>query len=116
MRNTWTKITTSTAIAPYIVRNIHGPESLSDENIDALAKDNASTVWHAAGTCKMGRKDDKEAVVDKTFRVRGVKGLRVVDMSVAPVSTNNHTQATAYLIGQMASERLIKEYKLDGPA
>lgn len=116
VRNTWTKITTSTAIAPYIVRNIHGPESLSDENIDALAKDNASTVWHAAGTCKMGRKDDKEAVVDKTFRVRGVKGLRVVDMSVAPVSTNNHTQATAYLIGQMASERLIKEYKLDGPA
>jgi hypothetical protein len=42
--------------------------------------------------------------------------LRVVDMSVAPVTTNNHTQATAYLIGQIASERLIKEYGLDKKA
>lgn len=116
VRNTWTKLSTSPALAPYVVRAIHAPTSMSDEAIDAFSKDNASTVWHAGGTCKMGRNDDKEAVVDKTFRVKGVEGLRVVDMSVAPVTTNNHTQATAYLIGQIASERLIKEYGLNkGP-
>lgn len=116
VRNTWTKLSTSPALAPYVIRRIHGPESMSDESIDAFTKDNADTVWHAGGTCKMGRSEDKEAVVDKTFRVRGVEGLRVVDMSVAPVTTNNHTQATAYLIGQIASERLIKEYGLNkGP-
>ncbi|EMD69672.1 hypothetical protein GGP41_001188 [Bipolaris sorokiniana] len=113
VRNTWNKLTTSTALAPYIVRKILAPESMSDESIDAFAKENANTVWHAAGTCKMGKNDDKEAVVDKNFKVRGVEGLRVVDMSVAPVTTNNHTQATAYLVGQIASERLIKEYGLD---
>ena len=36
------------------------------------------------GTCKMGKPDDPDTVVDKDFRVLGIKGLRVVDMSVAP--------------------------------
>lgn len=43
-----------------------------------------------------------------------MKGLRVVDLSVAPFATCNHTQSTAYLIAQVASERLIGEYGLDG--
>ncbi|KAL8713457.1 MAG: hypothetical protein Q9225_006756, partial [Loekoesia sp. 1 TL-2023] len=36
-------------------------------------------VWHAAGTCKMGRQVDPMAVIDSRARVFGVKGLRVVD-------------------------------------
>ena len=32
----------------------------------------------------MGKPGEPEACVDKDFRVMGVQGLRVVDMSVAP--------------------------------
>ena len=41
-------------------------------------------MWHMSGTVKMGKPDDVEACVDKDCRVKGVQGLRVVDMSVAP--------------------------------
>ena len=86
---------------------------MGDADVDRFASENAGTVWHASGTCKMGKEGDEEAVVDKTFRVRGVEGLRVVDMSVAPVVTNNHSQATAYLIAQKAAEKMVQEYGLD---
>jgi choline dehydrogenase-like flavoprotein len=113
IRSTWAKLTGSPVIAPHIVRTILGPKSMEDGDVDRFASENASTVWHAAGTCKMGRQGDKQAVVDKEFRVRGVEGLRVVDMSVAPVVTNNHSQATAYVIAQKAAEKMVKEYELD---
>ena len=40
-------------------------------------------------------------VVDTECRVRGVrgvKGLRVVDRSIAPLMANNHTQGFCYLV------------------
>jgi choline dehydrogenase-like flavoprotein len=37
------------------------------------------------GTVRMGKKDDDRACVDTDFRVRGVKNLRVVDLSVIPL-------------------------------
>ena len=41
-------------------------------------------MWHMCGTVKMGKPGEANACVDKDFRVTGVRGLRVVDMSVAP--------------------------------
>jgi choline dehydrogenase-like flavoprotein len=112
IRSTWTKIIQNPSIAPSVRKTLCGPASLSDEDVDAFAKDNATTVWHANGTVKMGRKGDDGACVDSKFRVIGVKGLRVADLSVCPLTTNNHTQATAYLVGQRAAETLIKEHRL----
>lgn len=63
-------------------------------------------------TTRMGKKDDKDAVVDTDFRVRGLQNLRVVDLSVIPLLPNNHTQSTAYLVGETAAEKLIAEYGL----
>jgi choline dehydrogenase-like flavoprotein len=37
---------------------------------------------HASCTCKIGK--DRDSVLDLSFRVHGVKGLRVVDASVFP--------------------------------
>ncbi|KAI8942906.1 hypothetical protein NX059_000945 [Plenodomus lindquistii] len=113
IRCTWQKLVHNPVISKSVIRTISGPASLSDEDIDAFARANAGTVWHANGTVKMGRQEDERACVDSGFRVRGVQGLRVVDLSVAPLTTNNHTQATAYLIGQVAAEKLVMEYGLD---
>ncbi|KAG9194759.1 hypothetical protein G6011_04794 [Alternaria panax] len=113
IRNTWEKMTGNSVVAPHIVRTILGPKSMDDADLDRFARENASTVWHACGTCKMGREEDAEAVVDREFKVKGTEGLRVVDMSVAPLTTNNHTQATAYLIAQKAAEKMVVEHGLD---
>lgn len=42
-------------------------------------------MWHMSGTVKMGRPGEADACVDRDCRVAGVRGLRVVDMSVAPL-------------------------------
>ena len=109
---TWAKVTQNHVVAPHIVRTLHGPESLSDEHVDAFMREQVTTVWHAGGTCRMGKKGEEGAVVDSEGRVMGVQGLRVVDMSVVPVVTNNHTQATANLVGQVVAEKMGREYEL----
>lgn len=91
-------------------RFLDGPQSDSDEDIWEFYKAACMPVWHYSSTCKMGKDDDATAVVNRDFSVRGCKGLRVVDMSVCPVLPNNHTQSTAYLIGETAAEKLIAEY------
>ncbi|OWP03272.1 hypothetical protein B2J93_3004 [Marssonina coronariae] len=60
----------------------------------------------------MGRRDDEKACVDTDFRVRGCQNLRIVDLSVLPLLPNNHTQSTAYLVGETAAEKIIAEYGL----
>lgn len=58
--------------------------------------------YHPAGTCALG------TVLDSRLRVKGVKGLRVADCSVAPIVNNGHTQMLAYGVGEGCAE-LIKE-------
>jgi len=38
--------------------------------------------------------------------------LRVADVSICPVLPNNHTQSTAYLIGETIAEKMVAEYGL----
>jgi choline dehydrogenase-like flavoprotein len=113
IRNSWQKLLLNAVVAPHIKRTLCGPKTLSDEDIDAFAASNANTVWHANGTVKMGREGEEGACVDSRFRVLGVEGLRVADLSVCPLTTNNHTQSTAYLVGRKCAEKLVGEYGLD---
>lgn len=96
----------------YFKRFIFGPASTSDKDIQEFMKEGLSTGLHANGTVKMGKLEDSSACVSPDFRVYGMEGLRVVDMSVSPLTPNNHTQTTAYLIGQKAADAIIAEYDL----
>lgn len=64
--------------------------------------------YHASGTCAMGKPEEKNAVLDGRLRVRGVRKLRVADVSSIPQVNNGHTQMVAYGIGEGAAE-MIKE-------
>ncbi|KAH6718962.1 glucose-methanol-choline oxidoreductase-like protein [Leptodontidium sp. MPI-SDFR-AT-0119] len=94
------------------VKMIGCPKSRSDEDIWEHCTGNMFSSWHMCSTTRMGKKDDKGAVVDTDFRVRGVKNLMIVDLSVLPLLPNNHTQSTAYLVGETAAEKIIAEYGL----
>jgi choline dehydrogenase len=55
------------------------------------------TFHHPVGSCRMGRDDDPEAVVDGAGRVRGVEGLWVMDAAVMArvPSANTHLAVIA---------------------
>lgn len=59
------------------------------------------TVWHAACTCKMGKRDDATAVVDHRARAYGVSGMHV-DASAMPLLPPGHPQSTIYALAKIA--------------
>ena len=75
----------------------------TDEALDAWLHENVSTTFHTCGSARMGPDGDAMAVVDQYCRVRGVEGLRVVDLSVAPNVVRANTNATAIMIAERAA-------------
>ncbi|XP_055845323.1 glucose dehydrogenase [FAD, quinone] [Episyrphus balteatus] len=83
-------------------------EFMSDEYWACCIKQFTFTIYHPAGTCKMGPSWDTSAVVDPRLRVYGVQGLRVVDASIMPTIINGNPNAPVIMIGEKASD-MIKE-------
>lgn len=80
---------------------------LGDETDEALfdyIKQTSSTGYHHVGTCRMGRADDQDAVVDPQLRVRGISRLRVADGSVIPSITSGNTNSVCVMIGEKAAD------------
>ncbi len=85
-----------------------GEEVRDHEQIRRFVQDEA---WghHASCTCRMGRADDPEAVVDSRFRVRGVGGLRIVDASVFPRIPGFFIVTPVYMISEKASDVILAD-------
>ena len=86
----------SSAMAPLIRGEEYnpGPAVKTDGQILEYIRDTVMTLWHPAGTCKMGTSDDSEAVIDSQARVFGVSRLRVVDASSFPFLPPGHPSST----------------------
>lgn len=74
-----------------------------DDRLDAWIRSALQSTLHGCGTCRMGPDGDPDAVVDERLRVRGVDGLRVVDLSVVPRVPAAPTNATAMAIAEHAA-------------
>jgi len=77
-----------------------GQRVTSVADLERFARQKADTIYHAAGTCRMGPGSDTEAVVDAQLRVHGIEGLRVADASIMPELVNAPTHAACVAIGE----------------
>lgn len=80
-------------------------EDLDDAGLEAFVRAKAETIYHPAGTCRMG--NDARAVVDPQLRLNGIDGLRVVDASVMPTLVSGNTNAPTMMIAERAAELIL---------
>jgi choline dehydrogenase len=96
------------AFDPYMKHEIQpGAGVQSDDQIDAFIRDHAESAYHPCGTARIGRRDDRHAVVDPECRVIGVEGLRVADSSIFPTITNGNLNAPSIMVGEKASDHIL---------
>ena len=62
---------------------------------------------HVTSTCPIGADNDRMAVLDSAFRVRGTAGLRVVDASAFPRIPGAFPVVSVYMISEKASEVIL---------
>jgi len=80
----------------------------TDKELKEYILNSAGTIFHPVGTCKMG--NGNHAVVDNRLRVHGLKGLRIVDLSIAPRIIGGNTNAPAIMIGEKAADMIKQDY------
>lgn len=81
----------------------------TNEDWQPFVKKYTSTSYHPGGTCKLGKKHDKTAVVDQHLRVYGTKNLRVVDCSIMPTLHSGHTMMPAFGIAEKGAEYILAQ-------
>ncbi|MES2258361.1 MAG: GMC family oxidoreductase N-terminal domain-containing protein [Pseudomonadota bacterium] len=84
-----------------------GKEVLSEDDIIDLFLRHGQSGYHACGTCKMG--NDPMAVLDSRLRVRGVSGLRVMDLSVTPTMLSGNTNGPMMAMAWRAADLILAE-------
>ncbi len=100
------KIAAAPSLAPHIIDEyVPGYAYETDEQLELAVRQFSQTIYHPAGTCKMG--SDNHAVVDDQLRVHGVGKLRVVDASIMPEIVSGNTNAPTIMIAEKASDMIL---------
>ncbi|KAK0471716.1 aryl-alcohol oxidase precursor [Armillaria novae-zelandiae] len=73
-----------------------------------VLRNGVGTVFHPVGTASMSPADASWGVVNPDLKLKGAKGVRIVDASVLPLIPSGHTQVPVYIIAERAAD-LIKE-------
>jgi choline dehydrogenase-like flavoprotein len=81
---------------------------MSHQDVAQFARQKADSIYHAAGTCRMGPASDRDAVVGADLRVHGIDGVRVADASIMPVIVNAPTHAACVMIGEKCASIITR--------
>ena len=108
------EIGNSPLLRPFVRRELM-PGSLAPGATADWLRRAAGTYFHQAGTARMGRASDREAVVDGALRVHGLRGLRIADGSVMPTITTGNTMAPCAMIGERAAELIAAAHGMATP-
>jgi len=102
------KLAASRSLSPYVADEYRpGASVQSDDEVLGFIRESATTIFHPVGTCRMGA--DEASVVDPRLKVRGLKGLRIVDASVMPILLSGNTNAGAIAIGEKAADMIAED-------
>lgn len=102
------EILSQKAFDPFRGREIQpGADVEDDDAIDAFIREHAESAYHPCGTCRMGRKDDVNAVVDPQGNVIGATALRVADSSIFPRITNGNLNAPSIMVGEKIADHIL---------
>ncbi len=99
------RIFAAPALAALKGEYLYGSGHDDAQTLRALIREHADTIYHPAGTCRMGA--DERSVVDPQLRVRGVEALRVADASIMPLLISGNTQAPSAMIGEKAADLIL---------
>ncbi len=86
-----------------------GPAVQTDEAISEYVRRTANTVYHPAGTCKMGADGDETAVVDPHLRLHGLENIRIADASIFPTMIGVNPNMTCLVVGERCADFLSKK-------
>jgi choline dehydrogenase len=78
------------------------------QDVAQFARQKADSIYHAAGTCRMGPAGDRSAVVDGELRVHGIDGVRIADASIMPEIVNAPTHAACVMIGEKCASIMTR--------
>ncbi len=96
------------AFKPFVRHEIQpGAQTQTNDELDDFIREHAESAYHPCGTCRMGRADDPNAVVDPEGRVIGVDALRVADSSLFPRITNGNLNAPSIMVGEKISDHVL---------
>ena len=92
-----------------------GPHIQSDEALSEYGRRVAHTVYHPAGTTKMGDvRKDPNAVVDPELKIKGLQGIRIADAGVFPEMPSINPMLTVLAIGERAAEMIAQQWGWKG--
>lgn len=102
------KIANAPALAEHITDEyVPGRNYQTDEELLEAARQYSQTIYHPAGTCKMGQ--DDLAVVDDRLRVHGMEGLRVIDAAIMPEIVSGNTNAPVIMIAEKGADMILED-------
>ena len=86
-----------------------GAHVTADGDLRAAAADIGTTIFHPAGSAAMGAASDPMAVLDERLRVRGVRGLRVVDASAMPRIVSGNTNSPTIMLAEKGAAMILED-------
>lgn len=88
-----------------------GPDCADDAALEHYARQTGQTLYHIAGTAKMGPASDRMAVVDERLRVHGLEALRVIDASIMPTLVSGNTNAATIMVAEKGADMVLEDAK-----